>query len=81
MGVYTLFLDFSMWQNYTFPRFLNEKLQKKFFITTLTVKFLYTAVKKLYAFCKTLFYILLVFNDLQFGMAVVIPKGRIIIIL
>jgi hypothetical protein len=55
MGVYTLFLDFSMGQNYTFPRFLNEKLQKKFFMTTLTVKFLYTTVKKLYTFCKTLF--------------------------
>ena len=30
-----------------------------------TVKFLYTGVKKLYIFCKTLFCILLVFNDIQ----------------
>ena len=44
-----------MGQNYTFPRFLNEKPKKIFFKTTLTVKFLYTTVKKLYTFCKTLF--------------------------
>jgi hypothetical protein len=34
-------------------------------MTTLTVKFLYTTVKKLYIFCKICFYILLVFNDLK----------------
>ncbi len=50
-----------MWQNYTFPRFLNEKLQKKIFMTTLTVKFLYTTVKNLYTFCKTLFLYLIGF--------------------
>ena len=69
-----------MWQNYTFPRFLNEKLQKKFFMTTLTVKFLYTTVKKFYTFCKTLFFLfywfLIVYN---FGTAIAMLKGSKII--